>query len=95
MNTTSMMASTMPIDLQMPHIVAGSRHLSYYAAVASVLFVAWLFQSKKQKQIDVPFYKAAKTKWLFSAEGLVLDSYNKVGPRHAAHDAVWGRGDHS
>ncbi|KAH6669138.1 ent-kaurene oxidase [Plectosphaerella plurivora] len=75
------MASAIPIDLQLPHIVAGTRHLSYYVAIASVLCVAWLCQSKKQKQIDVPFYKAAKTKWLFGAEGLVLDSYNKFRDR--------------
>jgi ent-kaurene oxidase len=81
---TTTMASAIPIDLQLPHIVAGTRHLSYYVAIATVLCVAWLCQSKKQKQIDVPFYKAAKTKWLFGAEGLVLDSYNKVWPRDSS-----------
>lgn len=84
MNATSAMASAvasaMPVELQLPHIVAGGKHLSYYVAVASVLLVAWFFQSRKQSQIDVPFYKAGKTKWLFGAEGLILESYNKVRP---------------
>ncbi|KAM0272214.1 hypothetical protein ACHAQH_008796 [Verticillium albo-atrum] len=65
------------IELQLPQVVPGSKNLSYYLGLCVVLFAAWMFQSKKQKQIDVPFYKAAKTRWIFAAESLILDSYNK------------------
>jgi hypothetical protein len=70
------MASTM--ELHLPHVVVGGRHLSYYIAIGALLFVGWLLFSKRQKHVDVPFYKAAKTKWMFDAETLILDSYTKV-----------------
>lgn len=66
------------VDFQLPRVVHGSKNLSYYVGLGAILCVAWFFQSRKHKQIDVPYYKAAKTKWIFAAESLVLDSYNKV-----------------
>ncbi|EEY23335.1 ent-kaurene oxidase [Verticillium alfalfae VaMs.102] len=78
MNESSEMASATDIvDFQLPRVVHGSKNLSYYVGLGAILCVAWFFQSKKHGQIDVPFYKAAKTKWIFAAESLILDSYNK------------------
>lgn len=52
---------------------------SYYVAVAAALIVAWLIQPRKRHSaLPVPLYKASKTKWIFSAETLVKDSYRKV-----------------
>ncbi|KAF4512681.1 hypothetical protein G6O67_000030 [Ophiocordyceps sinensis] len=51
---------------------------SYYVAVAAALIVAWLIQPRKRHSaLPVPLYKASKTKWIFSAETLVKDSYRK------------------
>ncbi len=60
------------------HLATQGRHLNYYVAIACVLLVGYLFRSSKQKRLDLPFYKAAKTKWIFDAETLIRDSYNKV-----------------
>ncbi|KAL8364615.1 hypothetical protein RB595_003755 [Gaeumannomyces hyphopodioides] len=56
------------------------RRLEYYVALGCVLLAAYLFQSyrdAKRKTIAVPFYKASLFKWMFDAETLVTDSYNK------------------
>lgn len=62
-------------------LVVRSKHLSYYIALGAVLLVAYLFQSlqsTKTRRVEVPFYKVSKMKWMFDAENLVRDSYNKV-----------------
>jgi hypothetical protein len=72
---------TSSLELHLPQIVVGSKHLGYYVAIGAVVFAAWLLQTlqaRKQKQVDVPFYKAGKMKWMFDAETLILDSYSKV-----------------
>ncbi|OAA56972.1 cytochrome p450 monooxygenase [Niveomyces insectorum RCEF 264] len=51
-------------------------NLKYYIAIACFLLTACLFRAQRQKQLNLPFYKAAKTKWIFDAERLVRDSYN-------------------
>jgi hypothetical protein len=55
-------------------------HLSYWLALGCLLFTAFLVKSGKRKNAGVtaPFYKASKMKWMFDAENLVRDSYNKV-----------------
>ncbi len=61
------------------YTVVRSSYLSYYVAIVVALLVAYLFKfTRQQKHLDMPFYKAAKTKWIFDAETLVRDSYNKV-----------------
>ncbi|OLN97589.1 Ent-kaurene oxidase 4 [Colletotrichum chlorophyti] len=69
--------SSTPVELKLPQVVPGGKHISYYVAISAVLLVAWLFQSRKQKLPDMPFYDAAKTKWMFDAETLIRDSYSK------------------
>ncbi|KAI2622158.1 ent-kaurene oxidase [Hypomontagnella submonticulosa] len=62
----------------LPNQVLGGGRLSYYVAVATVLFCIWLFQSDKQKcGVSAPFYQASRLKWMFSADTLVKDSYSK------------------
>ncbi len=88
-NTTSILSGSYNIFSKMDsaldlhpaaHMVVQSGHLSYYIAIACVLLAVFLAQSTKQSKMiaDIPFYKAAKTKWIFDAETLVRDSYNKV-----------------
>ncbi|OHW96647.1 cytochrome p450 [Colletotrichum incanum] len=69
--------SSMPMELNLPRVVPGGRHMSYYVAIGTILLVAWLFQSRKKKLPEMPFYEAAKTKWMFDAETLIRDSYSK------------------
>lgn len=53
-------------------------HLSYYVALACVLLTVYIVQGHRKRKLHLPYYKAAKTKWIFNAEHLVRDSYNKV-----------------
>lgn len=62
--------------LQSPEPV-GSR-LSYYLALLVALLIAYLMRPKSQQSVSAPFYKASRTKWMFSADTLVRDSYGKV-----------------
>lgn len=67
------------IDPHLPSVVSGSRNLTYYLAISVVLFLAWTWRSRKPASgVDAPFYKASKLKWMFDAETLIIDSYNKV-----------------
>jgi len=70
------------LELHLPQSVVHTRHIGYYAAVGAVLFVVWLLQPRKQKTVDVPFYSASRTGWIFDAENLILDSYKKVSTLH-------------
>jgi hypothetical protein len=72
---------TLPIttEIQLPHLVSGGKRASYYAVIALILLATWLFRSRKHStKIEVPFYNASKTKWIFDAETLIKDSYAKV-----------------
>ncbi|PHH61223.1 hypothetical protein CDD81_657 [Ophiocordyceps australis] len=61
-----------------PSYSATGSLFGYYTAIAVVVILTWLLQSrKKHLAIPVPFYKASKAKWIFSAETLVKDSYRK------------------
>lgn len=76
MNQSTTMSS-LPLELSLPQVVPGGKHISYYVAIGAILVAAWVLQSRKPK-LPVPFYKAAKTKWMFDAETLIRDSYAKV-----------------
>ncbi|KAJ0167756.1 Ent-kaurene oxidase [Colletotrichum tanaceti] len=76
MNQTSTMSS-MSVELNLPRVVPGGKHINCYVAISAMLVVAWLLQSRKKKLPEMPFYKAAKTKWMFDAETLIRDSYSK------------------
>lgn len=82
------------LELHLPQVVVGGRHLTYYVAIGSILTVVWLLQRKKKLEVDVPFYKAAKTKWMFDSETQILDSYRKVRLASLHDDGgVWLVGD--
>ena len=67
------------VDLLLPSVVVGGRNLTYYLAISVVLFLAWTWRNRKPASgVDAPFYKASKLKWMFDAESLIIDSYNKV-----------------
>ncbi|KAH6889977.1 cytochrome P450 [Thelonectria olida] len=75
---------TLPIttEIQLPHLVSGGKRASYYAAIALILLATWLLRSRKHStKIEVPFYSASKTKWIFDAETLIKDSYGKFRDR--------------
>ncbi|KAI1080681.1 ent-kaurene oxidase [Whalleya microplaca] len=64
-------------DVLPNQVLEGSR-LGYYVAIGVVLVCVWLFQPNKNKcGVAVPFYKASRLKWVFSADSLVRDSYSK------------------
>ncbi|KAI0471965.1 ent-kaurene oxidase [Xylariaceae sp. FL0804] len=57
---------------------APNSRLSYYVALGLVLLCIWLFQPAKSKCcVSAPFYKASRLKWMFGADTLIKDSYNK------------------
>ena len=78
--SSPLLSMPMNVDIELPHVVSGSKRLGYYVAVALVLLLAWFVQSRKRtSQLDeVPFYSASKRKWIFDAEALIRDSYSKV-----------------
>lgn len=56
-----------------------SSHASYYLAIFCVLSLVYVLSPfSRSNDLDIPFYKAGKTKWIYDAENLVRDSYNKV-----------------
>ncbi len=62
-------------------LVMPSSPLGYYVAIACILLAACVFRlssGKVKSHVDVPFYKAAKMKWVFDADTLIRDSYRKV-----------------
>jgi hypothetical protein len=59
------------------HTLVGN-HYSYYVAIAAALLLAYALRSSKQSCVSAPFYKASRMKWMFSADSLVRESYNKV-----------------
>lgn len=67
------------MDLQLPSGVVGGRNLTYYLAISVIIFLAWTWRNRRPTSgVDAPFYKASKMKWMFDAESLIIDSYNKV-----------------
>ncbi|CAK7220709.1 hypothetical protein SBRCBS47491_004279 [Sporothrix bragantina] len=51
--------------------------LGYYIALACILLTVYTIHGHRKHKLNLPFYKAAKTKWIFDAESLIRDSYNK------------------
>lgn len=68
---------TSPEALLQAQEPVGSR-LSYYLALLVALVIAYLLRPKSKQSVSAPFYKASRTKWMFSADSLVRDSYGKV-----------------
>ncbi len=53
--------------------------LSHYFIASFILLCVWLFRpTSKGDEVDVPLYKASRTKWMFEADTLIRDSYSKV-----------------
>lgn len=77
-------------------VLVRSGHASYYVAIFSVLLLVYLLSPfRRPSGVDVPFYKAGKLKWIFDAESLVVDSYNKVNsPFGSRSRSLKGRRDH-
>ncbi|KAH6648936.1 cytochrome P450 [Truncatella angustata] len=67
---------TSNVGVQTPSVAIGN-NLSYYLIIATTLFLVWFFQPDKSNGVSAPFYKASRMKWMFSADSLVRDSYNK------------------
>lgn len=79
-NTSSLPASPVGVNVQYPQLVLEGRRTGYYITTFTLLVLTlWFILPKKQRsQLEVPFYKASKTKWIFNAEALIKDSYTKV-----------------
>lgn len=78
-NVSSLAASPIGVDYQLPQLVSEGHCTAYYIAVTIFLIAIWFFLPKKQtSHLEIPFYKASKTKWIFDAETLIKDSYTKV-----------------
>jgi hypothetical protein len=73
------MSST--VDTPSARVLIG-KNLTYYVAIATTLLIAYLLQPRKYNSVVAPFYKASRMKWMFSADSLVRDSYNKVSSPH-------------
>ncbi|KAI1861193.1 uncharacterized protein JN550_011015 [Neoarthrinium moseri] len=54
-----------------------SDSLSYYVVISVALLLAFFLKPSKDSHASVPFYKASRMKWMFNADSLVRDSYNK------------------
>ncbi|KAH7246834.1 hypothetical protein FSOLCH5_012080 [Fusarium solani] len=81
-NVSSLLASPISVDVQLPQVVTGGKRASYYLTIAIVLLAVWLIRSRrKPSELEFPFYKAPKTKWIFDAETLIKDSYTKFRDR--------------
>lgn len=78
-NDSTLVRPSVPMDYQRPQIVTGGKRASYYIAITIVLLTVWLVRSRKRtSNLELPAYKASKTKWIFDAETLIKDSYIKV-----------------
>ncbi|KAI1262095.1 cytochrome P450 [Xylariaceae sp. FL1019] len=53
-------------------------HAIYYTTATLLFFCAWFFQSARYKTSNlIPYYRASRIKWMFSADALIRDSYRK------------------
>jgi hypothetical protein len=72
-------ANMTPVAFEvLPARVLVGNNFSYYVAIGSVLLLAYLMKPSKQSNVAAPFYKASRMKWMFSADSLVRESYNRV-----------------
>lgn len=79
----SNMSST--VELPSAKVLIG-QNLTYYVAIATTLLLAYLLQPRKCASVSAPFYKASRMKWIFSADTLVRDSYDKVSTPSPTQD---------
>ena len=78
-NTSSLPASPVGVNVQYPQLVLEGKRTGYYITFALFVLTIWFILPRKQRsQLEVPLYKASKTKWIFNAESLIKDSYTKV-----------------
>ncbi|KAF7554485.1 hypothetical protein G7046_g6810 [Stylonectria norvegica] len=84
-NESNPFSSSINMDLEPQLANSYGKRFSYYAAILLVLLAVWVLQSslfrKQTSKLDIPFYKASKTKWIFDAESLIKDSYEKFQDR--------------
>ncbi|KAL9572698.1 hypothetical protein ACKAV7_003168 [Fusarium commune] len=81
-NVSSLAASPIGVDYQLPQLVSEGHCTGYYITITIFLIAVWFFLPKKQtSHLEIPFYKASKTKWIFDAETLIKDSYTKFRDR--------------
>ncbi|KAF4493493.1 cytochrome P450 monooxygenase (lovA) [Fusarium agapanthi] len=81
-NVSSLAASPIGVDYQLPRKVSEGHCAGYYITITIFLVAVWFFFPKKQtSHLEIPFYKASKTKWIFDAETLIKDSYTKFRDR--------------
>lgn len=72
--------ATMDESSSLFHLLAESKRLGYSAVIAALLLFVCAIHAARQSpgKLALPLYKASKTKWIFDAETLVRDSYQKV-----------------
>ncbi|KAF4451894.1 hypothetical protein F53441_5213 [Fusarium austroafricanum] len=81
-NVSSIAASPIGVDYQLPQLVNESNHTGCYITITVFFVTIWVILAKKQtSHLEIPFYKAPKTKWIFDAETLIKDSYTKFRDR--------------
>ncbi|KAJ2896435.1 cytochrome P450 [Zalerion maritima] len=71
-----MSTSPWSIDLRPSTLLYGT-NLKCYVALAVIAFTIWWFQGDGAVPVDVPYFKAGKTRWMFQADELVRESYEK------------------
>jgi hypothetical protein len=78
-NVSSLPALPVGADIQLPNFSIEGKRAGYYITFTILIATLWLILPKKKtSQLEIPFYKASKTKWIFDAESLIKDSYTKV-----------------
>ncbi|KAH7198694.1 cytochrome P450 [Fusarium flagelliforme] len=81
-NTSSLPASPVGVNVQYPQLILEGKRTGYYITFALFVLTIWFILPKKQRsQLEVPLYKASKTKWIFDAETLIKDSYTTFRDR--------------
>ncbi|KIL90538.1 hypothetical protein FAVG1_06271 [Fusarium avenaceum] len=81
-NVSSLPALPVGADVQLPNFSIEGNRAGYYITFTILIATLWLILPKKKaSQLEVPFYKASKTKWIFDAESLIKDSYTKFRDR--------------
>ncbi|KAM0354162.1 hypothetical protein ACHAPU_001197 [Fusarium lateritium] len=81
-NVSSLPASPVGADIQFPNYLIEGKRAGYYITIAILVATLWLVLPRsKTSELEVPFYKASKTKWIFDAETLIKDSYAKFRDR--------------
>ncbi|KAH8664171.1 cytochrome P450 [Xylariales sp. PMI_506] len=64
-----------------PAAVSITNPISYYAAIALAICLGCMLQRSQKDGVVAPLYKASRMKWMFSADSLVRESYDKFRDR--------------